>query len=364
LTVTGRQPSLLVVADSLEGGIGGAVIGHCRLFAGHGWRVALGAPDAQVHAPDPVVAHDLAIPDGAVEIHRMLAAARHVRRLVRELRPDVVHAHGLRSLAVVLAAGRRPYVTLHSSDRTPGRTTKGTWVRDRFRDIAPRLVPGAFSVVPLERGRWTPVLLSSPRLPALEELDPEPGSRDPLFLFVSRLAPPKRPDLFVDAMAALSEHVPTARGVVLGDGPGRAALEARIQAAGAPVRVMGQVDDMPHWYGQAWGVCLFSDSEGLPFVVQEAMWAGRPLVTTDLKGVSWFAGDTVPHVSDASTAAEAMRELCDPTCRAARGRAVRDRARSMLADDLVYQTLARSYGVGPGTPGEASTRDGLATDAS
>ena len=353
--VTGRPSSLLVVADSLEGGIGGAVLSHCRLFAGHDWQVTLAAPDARAHIAGKVLAYDLAVPDGAVEIHRMLAAARRVRRLVHELQPDVVHAHGLRSLAVVLAAGHRPFVTLHSSDRTPGRTSKGAWLRDLFRDITPRLVPGAFSVVPLQRGSWTPVLLPSPRLPALGALDLEPGSRDPLFVFASRLAPPKRPELFIDAMAALSARVPSARGVVLGEGPGRASLEARIRMTGAPVRLMGHVDDMTHWYRQAWGVCLFSDSEGLPFVVQEAMWAGRPLVTTDLRGVSWFAGDTVPHVADPATAAGALYELCDPAVREDRGRAVRDRARSMLADDRVYQTLARAYGLGLDARGAALT---------
>lgn len=337
--------ALLVVADSLDGGIGGAVLSHCRSFADHGWSVTLAAPDARAHAAGLITVIDLQVPDGAVEIRRMWAAARSVRRLVGAARPDVVHAHGLRSLVVVLAAGHRAFVTLHSSDRPPGPSTTHARLRDIFRDVLPRLVPGAFSVVPLRRGRWVPVLIPSPRLAELNDLDLEPDASDPLFVFASRLASPKRPELFIDAMAALSRHVPRARGVVLGEGPRRAELEALIERTGAPVQLPGRVEQMTDWYRQAWGVCLFSDSEGLPFVVQEAMSAGRPLVTSPLPGIVWFAGDAASYVRDAAEAAVALRELCDPAARATRGLAARARAHAMLADRDVYDVLAGAYGV-------------------
>ena len=340
---TGRQRSLLIVADSLEGGIGSAVLSHCHLFREHGWLVALAAPEARAHTGESSLAFDLAVPGAAARVASMLAASRRVRRLTREVRPDVVHAHGLRSLAVVLAAGHRPFVTLHSSDPTPGTATRGAWLRERFRGIAPLLVPAAFSVVPVSSGRWIPLLLPSPRLPALAALPLDPGSPHPLFIFPARLSPPKRQELFIDAMAALALQVPDARGVLLGEGPARAALEDRIRTSGAPVRLMGRVDDMVSWYRDSWAVCLFSDSEGLPFVVQEAMQAARPVVTTQLRGVAWFAGDAACQVDDAAAAAEALAELCDPMVRAQRGRAARERATLMLAEDRVYLTLARAY---------------------
>jgi glycosyltransferase involved in cell wall biosynthesis len=112
------------------------------------------------------------------------------------------------------------------------------------------------------------------------------------------------------------------------------------------VELIGQVSDMTPWYRQAWAVCLFSDSEGLPFVVQEAMWAGRPVVTTDLRGVAWFTANAGCVVRDVASAAEALVELCDPEIRRFRGLMARDRARTMLGEDRVYQTLARAYGRG------------------
>jgi len=168
---------------------------------------------------------------------------------------------------------------------------------------------------------------------------------DPLFIFVARLAPPKRPEIFVDAIASLRERVPNAHGVVLGDGPGRIALEARIRETGAPVRLVGHVSDMKPWYRQAWGVCLFSDFEALPFVVQEAMWAARPVVASKLAGIEWFAGSAARYVDAPKDAVEALHELCDPTVRDARGRAAHTRARSMLAPDRLYQSLVDAYGI-------------------
>lgn len=338
-----RTRSLLVVADSLVGGIGAAVLSHARLFAEHGWQVTLAAPDATAHSVEGVTSYDVAIPVGASRLAGMASAARDVRRLTRRLAPEVVHAHGLRSLAVVLVGGRRPFVTLHSSDPTPGSRTRAERVKDELRVVAPLLVPGAFSVVPLERGRWTTVLIPSPRLAALDGLVDDPPAPDPLFVFAARLAPPKRPDLFIDVMAALALRVPGACGIVLGDGPDRDSVEAHIRASGAPVQVLGQVHDMTHWYRQAWAVCLFSDSEGLPFVVQEAMWAGRAVVTTELRGVTWFAGGAARSVAGVAEAVEALVELCDPVEREARGRRARTRALEMMGDDGVYRTLVDAY---------------------
>jgi glycosyltransferase involved in cell wall biosynthesis len=282
---TQRPSSLLVIADSLDGGMGAAALGQCALFARAGWRVDLAAPAAMSSAADGIHRHDLDVPVSAFKVAAMLRGARQARRLVHDLDSDIVHVHGLRTLAVLAAGGTRPFVTLHSSGRNPGQTAVGTWIRKASRGIAPLFARGAFSVVPVARGRWSTMLVPSPRLEALDRKAPGELASHPLFVFPARLAPPKRPELFIDAMAALAERVPGVEGVVLGEGPDRTSLEARILATGAPVRLLGYVEDPTPWYRQAWGVCLLSDFESLPFVVQEAMWAGRAVVSSDLPGV-------------------------------------------------------------------------------
>jgi len=107
--------------------------------------------------------------------------------------------------------------------------------------------------------------------------------------------------------------------------------------------LMGHSEDMSDWYGRAWGVCLISDFEGLPFVVQEAMWAGRPVVTSPLSGVQWLAADAARYVTDAPSLAGALRELCEVTVRDERGLAARHRVRTMLSHDSLYNSLAQAY---------------------
>ncbi len=337
------QRSLLILADSLDGGMGAAVISQSSLFASKGWRVGLAAPQARSLRPMDGI--DLDIPGSAFHVRQMLSAARQTNRLIKRLRPDVVHVHGVRTLAVVLASAHRPFVTLHGGGRNPGQTWLGTFVREVSRDLTPLLARGAFSVVP-RRGLWTTMLTPSPRLKAMEGVSDAARAMDPTFLFVARLAPPKRPEVFIDAMALLTQRVPNAKGVIVGDGPSRPAVEAYIAQSGAPVELVGHVDDMTPWYGQAWGVCLFSDFEALPFVVQEAMWAARPVVTSKLTGVQWFADSAASYVSGPDQAVEVLHQLCTPSFRDVRGRAAQLRARTMLAPERLYQDLGDAYDVG------------------
>ena len=336
-------PSLMVVADSLEGGMGAAVTSHCKLFAGEGWHVTLAAPCASESGLDEVRCIDLPVPESAFQMRAMVRTARRIRGLMREFRPDVTHAHGLRVYAAVLAGAHRAFLTLHGAGHNPRQSAVAEFVRAQSRNLVPLVTRGAFTVSPLDRGRWTTMLFPSPRLPALDDVASRTRDESPLFLFVGRLAPPKRPDVFVDALAILRDRVPGVRGVVLGDGPDRMALAERIRRTDAPVTLHGHADDLVDWYGRAWGVCLISDFEGLPFVVQEAMWAGRPVLTSRLPGVEWFAADAARYVSDALELAEGMRELCDPEVRDERGLAARRRVRSMLSHDSLYTSLAEVY---------------------
>jgi alpha-1,6-mannosyltransferase len=60
-----------------------------------------------------------------------------------------------------------------------------------------------------------------------------------LLVLCSRLSPEKRPDLALDAAAALADRGVPAVLAVVGDGPRRVALQRRARAAGLPVRFTG-----------------------------------------------------------------------------------------------------------------------------
>ena len=99
-------------------------------------------------------------------------------------------------------------------------------------------------------------------------------------MLVGRLAPIKRVDLFLDAVALVSARRPGTRAVVVGDGPLRASLEERARRPDlAPVVTFaGRQTDVASWLRRARVFVLTSDSEGLPLSAVEAMMCGLPVV--------------------------------------------------------------------------------------
>jgi glycosyltransferase involved in cell wall biosynthesis len=105
----------------------------------------------------------------------------------------------------------------------------------------------------------------------------------PVVLAVGALAPEKRLDLAIEAVAA----IPDAHLVLAGSGP----LEEAVRAAGARhaagrVHLLGQVADVVPLLHAADVLVLTSATEGMPGVVIEAGLAGVPSVATDVGAVS------------------------------------------------------------------------------
>jgi colanic acid/amylovoran biosynthesis glycosyltransferase len=105
-------------------------------------------------------------------------------------------------------------------------------------------------------------------------------------LFVGRLVPEKGPEVLLDAVAAMSLRTELR---VVGDGPLRDVLTARVERLGLSHRVvltgpLGQ-DELPEQYAWADAFCLPSFAEGLPVVLMEAMSTGLPVVTTRVAGI-------------------------------------------------------------------------------
>jgi glycosyltransferase involved in cell wall biosynthesis len=336
------RPTLLVVADSVEGGLGAAAVAHVRWFAEHGYRAMLAAPGASA-VGGPGGRHDTPPVASALDPSAVWRAARDLRRLTRRVQPAVVHAHGTRSQLVCLLAGRRPFVTMHGAGgRVAGQGAVGTAVRRAARRLAARAAVRAYSAAPTGGG-WQTLLHASPRLADLRR-SAVPEAAVPTMLWVGRLDEPKRPELFVEACAVASRQRPL-RGRLVGDGPARQRLEEQVARLGAPVDVAGAVDDVAAELAAARAVCLFSDFEGVPFAVQEAMWAGRPVVISSLPSLTWFAGDGdgARWADDVATAARALVELADHASAVRAGDAAAGRVRSMLSPDSPFPRLAADY---------------------
>lgn len=139
----------------------------------------------------------------------------------------------------------------------------------------------------------------------------------PVILAAGRMTLQKDFPTLIHAFRRLRARRP-ARLVVLGDGPGRPALEALVARfeLGADVLLPGHVDNPLPWMRRAALFVLSSRWEGLPGVLIKALACGCPVVATDcpsgpseiLEGGRF--GRLVP-VGDARALARAMAEALD-----------------------------------------------------
>lgn len=309
--MTGAE-RLLVVADTLDGGLGAAAMVQARSFQRAGWTVCVAAPGAEAISCD-VPVEQIPVPGTAFDAAGMWTASRALRAVIRRTRPTIVHAHGTRSQALCLLANRRrPYVTYHGAGRLPGQSVLSSAVRSGFLAAAPALASQAFSVSPGTGPGWTTLVSASPTLAGLQQRDRHQMSPDPLFVWVGRPSPQKRADVFIRSMSQLRARVPRARGLLLGDGPELGAMTRLNDELDRPVDVLGAVDDVPDRLRSAWGFCLFSRFEGVPFSLQEAMWLGVAPVVTPLPGNVWLAGRSATYASETPEVVAALESLCRP----------------------------------------------------
>ncbi len=150
----------------------------------------------------------------------------------------------------------------------------------------------------------------------------------PTVLFVGRFVEKKGCVYLLRAMQAVTQAVPGARLVLIGDGPLRAEMEAAARDLHVHAEFLGRqsIGSVRDWMRRAWVFCLPSitassgDTEGLPTVILEAMASGLPTVTTDSAGnpeavTDGEVGFTVPERDEAGLAQALVRLLRDEPLR-------------------------------------------------
>jgi glycosyltransferase involved in cell wall biosynthesis len=116
---------------------------------------------------------------------------------------------------------------------------------------------------------------------------PRPGWHDaPRAAFVGRLAPEKGLDLLIDAWPEVRTRHPRARLTLIGDGPERPALSARVARLGLTdaVEMPGASPDPSGPLRAADLFVLPSREEGMSIALLEAMALGMPLVASAIPG--------------------------------------------------------------------------------
>jgi glycosyltransferase involved in cell wall biosynthesis len=139
----------------------------------------------------------------------------------------------------------------------------------------------------------------------------------PLVMQVGRLSAQKDPLAFVEGAAQVVRQYPRTQFALVGDGPLRDAVIARIRELGLGecVHWLGWHNDAFRLIGAANVVTLTSKWEGAPYALLEAMAWSRPVVATAVNGcpeivVDGVTGFLVPP-GDTTAWARRVRELLD-----------------------------------------------------
>jgi glycosyltransferase involved in cell wall biosynthesis len=129
-----------------------------------------------------------------------------------------------------------------------------------------------------------------------------------------RLSPEKRPLLWIDTAAEALKLEPRLHFVIAGEGGMHREMEARISELGLRRRITlaGRMSDVHALFMACDAFMLTSEQEGIPNVLLEAQWYGRPVLTTRAGGAEEALQDSVTgRLSDDSTPAALGRALAD-----------------------------------------------------
>ncbi|MEV0346410.1 glycosyltransferase [Nonomuraea sp. NPDC050680] len=322
--------------------------------------------------------HEAVLRDAGIEVHhlgfgrassgspdpvRCLRGFARLIRLLRHIRPEVLHAYLFEGRMLGPPAARLAGVPVMVAGRRnagePEQRHRRVVVLERaMTRITDHVVTNAVAVAEEARtitkipARKLSVIYNGLRASAFERA--EPASIDtalPVVLCVARLAPQKGHDILIEAASRLVQRGRPCTFLLAGEGRERHRLEELVRGSRVDVRFLGDRTDVTALLAKADVVVLPSLWEGLSNAVMEAMAAGRPIVATSVGGTPELLdgrGILVP-ASDARALADGIvRVLDDPDLAASLGREARAWAREHLDVDVLvdqhinlYQRLAR-----------------------
>lgn len=290
---------------------------------------------------------------------RLFAAVRALLRLLRQNRPDVIHAHSAMAGVVARIAGLIADVpviyTVHGFGFKPEVPRLKRWaawatefalapftshmvcVSEYERQLASRLpIPNERVSVVFNAVATTPVTV-------------QPVQEPVRIVMVARMASPKRPDLLLHALALLRDRlgyeIPA---TLIGDGPDLKVHQALSQQLGLQaVSFTGNVTNVAHQLTEHAIFVLMSDHEGLPISVIEAMHAGLAVVASDLPGLRELItvdthGLLVPNQALALTDS-LVKLVISPGLRQRLGRAAHQRVHDQFTPVQMVEPVAARY---------------------
>jgi glycosyltransferase involved in cell wall biosynthesis len=302
--------------------------------------------------------HRLAIRREPVPIDAVVWA--HFMRLIRKLKPDVLHGHGAKAGAFIRLKGRssqtiRVYTPHGGSLHYPLNTLKGAIYSRLERALMNRtdlfLFESAFARDTYQRtiGKPTGLVRCVFNGVTANEFDPVAIADDATDIaYVGEFRHIKGADILIDAVARLRADGKPVTLTLAGDGEELEALKAQIARLGLTevVRFIGHVKART---GFSKGRVLVVPSRGdsMPYVVIEAAAAGVPMVAANVGGIpeifgehteALFAPNIVGAMADAIETA-----LDDPEGAAERARRLRERIFLHFSQKAMVEGIMAGY---------------------
>jgi glycosyltransferase involved in cell wall biosynthesis len=281
-------------------------------------------------------------------------------RLIRRLKPDVLHGHGAKAGAFIRLKGRskttiRVYTPHGGSLHYPLSTLKGAFYARLERALMNNtdlfLFESAFARDTYQRTIGIPRGLVRCVFNGVtaDEFDPIVKAHDSTdVVYVGEFRHIKGADLLIDAVARLRADGRPVTLTLAGDGEESQALKAQVHKLGLDetVRFIGHVKAR---YGFSKGNLLVVPSRGdsMPYVVIEAAAAGIPMVAANVGGIPEIFGDQTealfaPNIVTALADAIEIA-LEDPAAALARAKSLRERIFLHFSQKAMVEGVLAGY---------------------
>ncbi|WP_406316804.1 glycosyltransferase [Streptosporangium sp. NBC_01639] len=343
LKVGGTEKQVFLLATGLARN--GVTVNVVTLHSDGPYRDALELAGIPVHN-----ARFTGLSTGPLALPRNLLAAARLTRLIRHLRPDVLHAFLYHAYVVgapiawlarvpVVIAGRRSLSVFkrvrygsYTLERLSTRLTRhivanaAAVAQDakRVEDLPPEKISVIYNALP-----------ESAFLPTT----PAPIATDlPIVCSVANLKTHKGHRCLIEAIALLATRGTPCTLVLAGEGPERDALTRQAANLGVDLRLLGLRRDIEALLHRASVTVLASLHEGMSNAIMEAMAAGKPIVATAVGGTSELLngrGLLVPPENPQALADALEHVLHDPHLSAFLGNA----ARTWALDNLTHDSM-------------------------
>lgn len=357
---------VLLCHQPTDGGVGRHVRDVVEGLTSKGHEVILCSPalPAGLAAPVTHIPLDLR---RAIAPRGDAAALTGFTKIVREMRPDIIHAHSSKAGAIArLARLAHPRVpTLYTPH---GYAFAGHFSRESerlaYRGIERALAPLASRVVcvceaearlarsvgPPSRVRVIHNGLAPAREGAVDSRIAELSLRGPVIGALTLLRPGKGIQTLLAAAPRVLVRHPEAQIAIVGDGPGLDELKAQANALriahavhflGPSMDPLGSLRGMDVFVHPSW-------AEAFPYVILEAMSLARPIVASDVGGVgeAVLAGESgllIEPREENALAAAVVELLENPGLSARLGENASHRVSTEFTRELMIDRLADLY---------------------